>query len=76
MKKLIIFGNGKIAEAVYNSMLEDDDFKYVDLLFSETMNRDYELEKIISKRVKNWDTSRIAMTDLVILKMALAEMMT
>ena len=55
---------------------EDDDFKYVDLLFSETMNRDYELEKIISKRVKNWDTSRMAMTDLVILKMALAEMMT
>ena len=28
MKKLIIFGNGKIAEAVYNSMLEDEDFKY------------------------------------------------
>ena len=28
MKKLIIFGNGKIAEAVYNSMLEDDDFRY------------------------------------------------
>ena len=55
---------------------EDDDFKYVDLLFSETTSREYELEKIISKRVKNWDTSRMAMTDLVILKMALVEMMT
>ena len=55
---------------------EDEDFKYVDLLFSETTSREYELENIISKRVKNWDTSRMAMTDLVILKMALVEMMT
>ena len=55
---------------------EDDDFKYVDLLFSKTISREYELETIISKRVKNWDISRMALTDLVILKMALAEMMT
>ena len=55
---------------------EDDDFKYFETLFSETMNREYELEMIISKRAKNWDASRMAMTDLVILKMALAEMIT
>ena len=40
------------------------------------MSREYEMETIISKKVKNWDTSRMAITDLVILKMALAEMMT
>ncbi len=55
---------------------EDEDFEYLETLFSETMRRDYELEMIISKRAKNWDASRMAMTDLVILKMALAEMMT
>ena len=55
---------------------EDEDFEYFETLFSETMRRDYELEMIISKRAKNWDASRMAMTDLVILKMALAEMMT
>ena len=55
---------------------EDEDFEYFETLFSETMRRDYELEMIISQRAKNWDASRMAMTDLVILKMALAEMMT
>jgi N utilization substance protein B len=55
---------------------EDEDFEYFETLFSETIRRDYELEMIISKRAKNWDASRMAMTDLVILKMALAEMMT
>lgn len=55
---------------------EDDDFKYFETLFSETLNREYELEMIISRRAKNWDASRMAMTDLVILKMALAEMIT
>jgi N utilization substance protein B len=55
---------------------EDEDFEYFETLFSETMRREYELEMIISKRAKNWDASRMAMTDLVILKMALAEMMT
>ena len=55
---------------------EDEDFEYLETLFTETMRRDYELEMIISKRAKNWDASRMAMTDLVILKMALAEMMT
>jgi N utilization substance protein B len=54
---------------------EDEDFEYFETLFSETMRREYELEMIISKRAKNWDASRMAMTDLVILKMALAEMM-
>ena len=28
MKKLIIFGNGKITEAVYNSMSDDKSFNY------------------------------------------------
>ena len=28
MKKLIIFGNGKITEAVYNSMTDDKSFNY------------------------------------------------
>jgi transcription antitermination protein NusB len=55
---------------------EDEDFEYFETLFSETMSREYELETIISKKAKNWDASRMAMTDLVILKMALAEMIT
>ena len=76
LKTLKNFHTENLLELQPLSYSEDDDFKYVDLLFSETMSREYELETIISKRVKNWDTSRMAMTDLVILKMALAEMMT
>jgi N utilization substance protein B len=76
LKTLKYFDFENLLELQPLSHNEDEDFEYFETLFSETMRREHELEMIISKRAKNWDASRMAMTDLVILKMALAEMMT
>ena len=56
------------------SINKDDDFEYFGELFSETIKRSDELETIIQTKTKNWDLSRISATDIIILKMALAEM--
>ncbi len=56
------------------SLNEKDDFAYFRLLFDETIGRGQELESIIAKKTKNWDMSRVATLDKIILKMALSEM--
>ncbi|MFY0598304.1 MAG: transcription antitermination factor NusB [Cyclobacteriaceae bacterium] len=55
---------------------EDDDILFFKRLFKETIKREKDLDEIISKKTKNWDISRVAMTDLIILRMSLAEMIT
>ena len=51
-----------------------DDFAFFETLFSETIADDENLEQIIKDKARNWDLSRIAQLDMVILKMALTEM--
>lgn len=55
---------------------EEDDFQYFERLFADTLEKDDFLESTIQKSAKNWDMSRIAAIDMVIMKMALTEMMT
>jgi len=55
---------------------EEDDFLYFEKLFVDTLDKDDFLEITIQKSAKNWDMSRIAAIDMVIMKMALTEMMT
>lgn len=52
----------------------EDDLNFFKKLYDETIARDEKLSAIISKKTKNWDVSRIAMLDKIILKMALSEM--
>ena len=54
---------------------EDDQF-FMEELFKKTIEQDQEFEEIIAEPLKNWDVDRLASTDNLILKMALAEMMT
>jgi N utilization substance protein B len=51
----------------------DDEEEYAKLLFRKTLSMGSESEELISKNSPNWETERIAMMDLIILKMALAE---
>lgn len=44
-------------------------------LFRKTILHSEEFEKLISARSKNWELERIALTDIIILKMALAEVL-
>lgn len=53
--------------------VEDRDFG-VDLL-RKTANHDGHFEKMIIERTHNWDKDRIAMMDMIIMKMALAELL-
>jgi N utilization substance protein B len=54
---------------------EKEDFEYFEKLFKETVKKNQYLEGIIAKKAKNWDLTRIATIDMIILKMALTEMM-
>jgi len=62
----------ELAELTKNG---EDDFKFLDRLFADVIKHNDFLEEMIQKRTKNWDVERIALTDRVILKLALVEMM-
>ncbi|MFM8432889.1 MAG: transcription antitermination factor NusB, partial [Bacteroidota bacterium] len=53
---------------------EKDDKDFVKTLFSKTIVHNKEYEAAVSERTKNWDLERIAMMDILLLKMALAEL--
>ncbi|MCX6240543.1 MAG: transcription antitermination factor NusB [Bacteroidetes bacterium] len=52
---------------------EDD--KFISQLFRTTIMHSEEYGKLIGSRSKNWEVERIALTDMIILKMALAELL-
>lgn len=55
---------------------EKDDKQFVKLLFENTILNNSEYEASISAKTTNWDVERIAMMDILLMKMALAEMIT
>ena len=61
----------EIQELSYN--WEDDKAFFVKL-FEETIEVEQEYEETIAKNTKNWDIDRIAITDKIILEMAISEM--
>ena len=60
-----------VADISYNW---EDDSEYVKELFKITAREDEYLESLLKGRLHNWDIERIALTDKVLLKMALAEL--
>jgi len=60
-----------IADISYNW---EDDSAYVKELFNITAQEDNYLESLLKGKLQNWDIERVAMTDKVLLKMALAEL--
>jgi N utilization substance protein B len=57
---------------LYKDEIDDKDFARK--LFSQTILHNKEFEQSISDRTKNWEVDRIALMDILILKMALAEL--
>lgn len=53
---------------------EEDDRAFAHTLFAQTILNNKEYEADISERTKNWEVDRIALMDILILKMALAEL--
>jgi N utilization substance protein B len=61
----------QIADISYNW---EEDSEYVLELFKMTIKENNYLEELLKDKLQNWDIERVAMTDKVLLKMALAEM--
>lgn len=57
------------------SQNEEEDLEFFEVLFKDTLHKSKELDELIVTKVKNWDISRVALTDRIILKMAITEMM-
>lgn len=55
---------------------EEDDKEFAKKLFNHTILHNKEFEAAISERTKNWEVDRIALMDILILKMALTELVT
>ncbi|MBK6986860.1 MAG: transcription antitermination factor NusB [Bacteroidetes bacterium] len=55
---------------------EEDDKEFARKLFNQTILHNKEFEEAISERTKNWEVDRIALMDILILKMALTELIT
>lgn len=56
------------------SINEEDDFEFFEAIYDGTIKEDAMIEGLIAQRTKNWDVNRLAMTDRIILKLAIAEM--
>lgn len=53
----------------------EDDKAFFEQLFDATLKEDEWLDDLIEKYAKNWEKDRLALTDVIILKMGVAEMM-
>ncbi len=61
----------QMADISYNW---EDDAAYVKELFKKTVKEDDYLEGLLKGKLQNWDIERVALTDKVLLKMAVSEM--
>jgi len=53
----------------------EEDKKFLLQLYRKTIVKSKEFEKIIEEKASNWDLDRIALMDIILIKMALAEFM-
>ncbi|MCK9219976.1 MAG: transcription antitermination factor NusB [Bacteroidales bacterium] len=53
----------------------DDDRKFIRDLFMKTIAQSDEMGQLIDTRTRNWELDRIALTDIILIKMALTELL-
>ena len=63
--------------SIYKTSDKDDneDRKFIIELFRKTIIHSQEYEQLIDKKTKNWELDRIAVMDIILIKMALAELL-
>lgn len=64
-----------IADSIIKITLgkEKEARRFAEKLFFRTLENETEFNEIITSQIKNWDINRLAMIDLIVLKMALCE---
>lgn len=68
--------NKKIDDLVTSAYDNPDDKEFVETLFRKTIEKNEEFKDKIMSKTTNWDEDRIAMMDMLLMKMALAEITT
>lgn len=56
------------------SLKDDEDKAFVSDLFLATVKHEKEFEKVIDKKAVNWELDRIALADIILMKMAMTEL--
>jgi len=72
------FQNSSALPSLFIRDLEEDhkeERRFIVNLFRKTILHSNEFEKMIEGRTRNWEIDRIALTDIILLKMALAELL-
>jgi N utilization substance protein B len=72
------FPDSKPLVSLFPKDEEDDpkeDKKFIVDLFKKTISQSDNLEALIRTKTKNWDIERIALTDIILIKMAMVELM-
>ncbi|MDX2194912.1 MAG: transcription antitermination factor NusB [Cytophagales bacterium] len=52
----------------------DDDRQFMQKLYLNTVKNDYQYNELIAPKLQNWDMSRVTLTDNLIMKMCICEM--
>lgn len=72
-KTIKSFADGKV-EIQKLSLDWEDDKNFIEKLFKKTIDLDEKYKQLIAKNTKNWEVDRLALTDRLIIEMAMAEM--
>ncbi|UOQ66095.1 transcription antitermination factor NusB [Hymenobacter volaticus] len=80
--KNLVLKTVKMLDEAANETLElmslsanwQEDKEFAESLYKQTLTEDEKYEKLIAESTQNWDVERVALTDKILLKMALCEM--
>ncbi|MBO0929659.1 transcription antitermination factor NusB [Fibrella aquatilis] len=72
--KSVQSAGGLVLEQLTEDWEEDE--RFLNELYQNALSRDEEVEKLLTANLDNWELDRVAILDLIILKLAVCEMLT
>jgi len=60
---------------LFHNILKDVDAEFWKQLYHETLDEDTTVNELITEKLKHWDLERVTLTDKIIIKMAIQEML-
>jgi len=77
VKTIELFKESSTPDTALMTLYKDkeEDIQFVKELFCQCIIKDAETEKLIGDKTKNWEVERIAMMDVLLMKMAITELL-
>src|SRR5574343_956805 len=75
LKSVGALKEGQTATVLVAGEASEEDLALLKDLFKRVLNYEEELTELISAKTKNWDAERLAVIDLLLMRMALCEML-